>query len=188
MKKIDLGCGNTKKNGFIGVDCLSLPNVDIIHNLNQFPYPFKSDEIDEIWMDQCLEHVEHPTMVVDEIYRICKNGAKITIGVPFFRSVYAFIDPTHRNFFTPEWFNYFDPNHVFYKRYAYSSSQFSVDRIQFDREWDIYFYKNYIFVKWRLLLHKLIVSFANIKPFVYTVKVSHFYPLNSLTFYLTVIK
>ena len=153
MKKIDLGCGNSKKNGFIGVDCLSLPNVDIIHNLNQFPYPFKSDEIDEIWMDQCLEHVEHPTMVVDEIYRICKNGAKITIGVPFFRSVYAFID-----------------------------------RIQFDREWDIYFYKNYIFVKWRLLLHKLIVSFANIKPFVYTVKVSHFYPLNSLTFYLTVIK
>ncbi|MGN6559110.1 MAG: class I SAM-dependent methyltransferase [Candidatus Nitrosocosmicus sp.] len=179
MKRIDLGCGNSKKEGFIGVDSLPLSNVDIIHNLTDFPYPFEDNEIDEIWMDNVLEHIPQPVKVMEEIYRICKNGARLNIAVPYFRSFYAFIDPTHVNFFGVWWFNYFDPRHRFYHKYQYSKAQFKIERIEFDRE-----FKN---GKINFFRRKLI-SYANKHPEKYEARFSHLFPLNSLTFYLTVLK
>ena len=99
MKKVDFGCGASKKNGFIGVDILKLDGVDIVHNLTSFPYPFEDNSVDEIWMDNVLEHLPNPMRVVEELWRISRNGTKIIIAVPYFRSHYAFIDPTHVNFF-----------------------------------------------------------------------------------------
>ena len=68
LKKIDFGCGSSKKEGYIGVDILSMPGVDIVHNLAQFPYPFEDNEIDEIWMDQVLEHIPNPLLVIEELF------------------------------------------------------------------------------------------------------------------------
>lgn len=179
MKKIDIGCGTSKRAGYIGLDSLSLPGVDIVHDLNVFPYPFQSNEIQEIWMDQVLEHVCEPLKVIEEIHRISKNGARVTIGVPYFRSYYAVIDPTHRNFFSSSWFYYFDPTHRFHEKYCYTSVKFQIDKIEFDRE-----YKK-TKINW---LHRLIIWYAEKRPEKYEYKLSHLYPLNSLTFYLTVIK
>ena len=181
MKKIDIGCGNSKKNDFIGIDILKLEGVDIVHDLNVFPYPFRDNEIDEVWMDQCLEHLDNPIRVVEEINRICKNGAKVTIGVPFFRSFYAYIDPTHKNFFTPYWFDYFDPNKDFHKKYQYSNYKYKVENIIFDREWIES--NNKLSLKQQIL-----IKYANNNIEKYTQRWSHLFPLNSLTFYLTVIK
>ena len=44
---------------------------------------------------------------MDELWRICKNGAKIKIIVPLFPGVYSMIDPTHKSFFTYMTFDYF---------------------------------------------------------------------------------
>lgn len=175
--KINIGCGGQEKEGFIGIDILQFPGVDIVHDLNVFPYPFKDDEIDEIWMDQVLEHLSDPLKVVEELYRISKNDAAITIGVPYFRSFYATIDPTHKNFFGLNWFNYFDPNHYICQRYKYSEAQFNITKIEFDRE----------FIK-AGFFHKKLVYFAQKHPMFYESKLSHLLPLNSLTFYLKVIK
>ena len=38
---LDLGCGNKKRDGTIGVDFNSRTKADIIHDLNIFPYPFE---------------------------------------------------------------------------------------------------------------------------------------------------
>ena len=179
MKKLDLGCGTSKQFGYIGLDSLRLPGVDIIHDLNVFPYPFADGEIAEVWMDQVLEHVAEPMRVMEEIYRICENGARVTIGVPYFRSFYAIIDPTHRNYFGAAWFNYFDPDHDFSKKYCYTSAKFKVDRVEFDRE----FKKSGI-----RFIHRLMILLAEKKPDFYEAKLSHFFPLNSITYYLTVSK
>lgn len=175
--KLDIGCGTSKKDGFIGVDIMELPNVDIVHDLNTFPYPFEDDVLDEIWMDQVIEHLTQPVKVVEELHRICKNGASVIIGVPYFRSLYSVIDPTHRNFFGVNWFSYFDPKHPFYHRYQYSKASFFINKIEFDREW----------IK-KGFIHKRIVGFANKHSEMYESRFSHLYPLNSLTFYLTVLK
>jgi len=138
--KIDLGCGKNKKEGFLGVDILKLPGVDIVHGLDSFPYPFSESEVDEISMDQVLEHLKEPLRVLEELYRISKDGAKITIGVPYFRSFYSVIDPTHRNFFGVSWFDYFDPSKPLHVKYQYSYVKFKNNKIEFDRELS-YFHK-----------------------------------------------
>jgi len=175
--KLDIGCGNSKREGFVGLDVLKLPGVDIVHDLNVFPYPVASGTIEEVWMDQVLEHLAEPLKAMEEIHRICRPAAKVTVGVPYFRSRYAVIDPTHRNFFGVDWFAYFDPNHPFCKRYAYTSARFSVNRLIFDRE----------FVR-RRWWRQLLINFAERNPARYEEKLSHLLPLHSMTFELTAVK
>ena len=179
MKKVDLGCGISKKPGYLGVDHLNLPTVDIVHDLNVFPYPFADNEVDELWMDQVLEHMADPIKTMHEIHRICRHDAKIFIGVPYFRSFYAAIDPTHRNFFGVQWFNYFDPRHDFYKKYQYFNIRFRVEKVIFDREMS----------GQKLgLVHRSFLALANKRPLTYEARLSHLYPLSSLTFHLQVDK
>ena len=180
MMKLDIGCGGSKKEGYLGVDQLFLPGVDIIHDLNKFPYPFSDGLVDEIWMDQVLEHLDQPVKVIEELYRICRDGALITIGVPYFRSFYSVIDPTHKNFFSTYWFNYFDPEHPFHQKYSYSKAKFKVNKIEFDRE----FKEN----STAGFLHKMLIKIAEKRPLFYESRLSHLFPLNSLTFHLTVLK
>lgn len=171
--KLDIGCGQSKKTGYWGIDKLALPGVDQQHDLNIFPYPLAEGSVEEIWMDQVLEHLDNPLQVMEELYRLCKNGALLTIGVPYFRSFYSSIDPTHQSLFGTYWFAYFDPTHPFHQRYQYSPAKFLVKKIEFDREF-----------KKPGLIHKLVLKFANNYPHLYEAKFSHLYPLNSLTFYL----
>ncbi len=178
FKKLDIGCGKSKKSGYIGIDILDFPCVDVIHDLNKYPYPFKDNQIDEVWMDQVLEHLENPIKVVEEIYRICKKGAKVIIGVPYFRSFYSVIDPTHKNFFSVDWFQYFNPYHILNKKYGYTKAKFIIEKIEFDKEFKINIG----------IIHGLIKRIANKNPNFYERSLSHLYPLNSLTFYLKVIK
>lgn len=180
MKKVDFGCGASKKTGYIGVDILKLDGVDIVHNLTIFPYPFEDNSVDEIWLDNVLEHLPNPMKVVEELWRISKNNTKIIIAVPYFRGHYAFIDPTHVNFFGVNWFNYFDPRHIFQTKMQYSHARLNVDKFVFDREW--------VENNTCGFFHKKLINFANRHPNIYEPKLSHLLPLNSLTFYLTVIK
>jgi hypothetical protein len=54
--KLDIACGQAKKEGFIGVDIARLPGVDIVHDLEQFPWPFDDNSIEEA---RCSHYVEH---------------------------------------------------------------------------------------------------------------------------------
>jgi hypothetical protein len=49
-KILDLGCGNKKRDGTIGIDFNERIKSDNIYDLNEFPYPFESHFIplDEI--------------------------------------------------------------------------------------------------------------------------------------------
>lgn len=81
--KIDLGCGIHRTEGFIGVDCVNLPGIDIIHDLNMFPYPFDDNSIDEIVMNSVLQYLDNIGKVFEEIYRILKPGGILKFTVPY---------------------------------------------------------------------------------------------------------
>jgi ubiquinone/menaquinone biosynthesis C-methylase UbiE len=117
-KKINLGCGDKKIDGFIGVDKIKTSAVDIVHDLNIFPYPFKEDSVDEVLMDNSLEHLDDTLKVMEEIYRICRDGAMVRINVPYYKSSGAFSDPTHKNFFTESSFRCFsgDDEYSYYSK------------------------------------------------------------------------
>ena len=106
-KKLNLGCGEKRIPGFLGVDRIKTPAVDVAHDLNKFPYPFADNSTDEVLLDNALEHLDDVIKVMEEIYRICKNGAPVRIYAPYFKSNSAFTDPTHKNFFTETSFKYF---------------------------------------------------------------------------------
>ncbi|MEK9175437.1 MAG: methyltransferase domain-containing protein [Patescibacteria group bacterium] len=109
-KVINLGCGNQKYPGVLGLDALSNSAADIVHDLNKFPWPIDESNLNVVLCFQTLEHLEDLPRVMEELYRICKNGARIVIEVPYFRSVGAFADPTHRHFFTTKTMDYFCVN------------------------------------------------------------------------------
>lgn len=105
--KIYFGCGQHKINGFIGVDKIQMDAVDLIHDMNLFPYPFLDNCIDEILLINILEHLPDTVRVIEEIWRICKQDATVRISVPYYNSPGACSDPTHVRFFTESSFDYF---------------------------------------------------------------------------------
>ena len=47
--KLNIGCGKKILNGYINLDVVKLPGVDIVHDLNKYPWPFKDNYFDEIY-------------------------------------------------------------------------------------------------------------------------------------------
>jgi len=173
---LDLGCGTSKRRGAIGVDYSPLPGVDVVHDLNDVPYPFASSTADEIYMDNVLEHLEDVVATVDELHRIAKGGALVTVYVPYFRSGWAAVDPTHRHQFTVDSFGYFDPSHPFFDRYRYSTARLRLEAVRFNERWPAR--------GWRARVARI----ANRNPQRYEARFSQFFPLGELTFRLRVIK
>lgn len=104
MKKLNLGCGNDYKEGWINVDCIGVKK-DIAHDLNKIPYPFKRNYFDEILMKMILEHINNPIDVLKEAIRISQDGAKLTIIVPHADSYANKTDIQHKTNFTETSFN-----------------------------------------------------------------------------------
>jgi SAM-dependent methyltransferase len=106
--KVNLGSGGRPLNCFINVDKNpTAPKVDIVHDLDHYPWPFKSDSVDEVNADHILEHLYDHNRAMKEIYRILKKGGILRISVPHFTWQYAFHDPTHRHFFGYNTFFYY---------------------------------------------------------------------------------
>ena len=76
---LDLGCGNKKRPGTIGVDYNARVDSDISHDLNIFPYPFEAESVDRIYIDNCLEHLDRPLSVMEELHRILKPGGEVKV-------------------------------------------------------------------------------------------------------------
>lgn len=106
--KLDLGCGKNKHEGYIGVDKENFDGVDVVHDLNDFSWPFGDDSTSEVLCHNVLEHLESPWRAVKEIIRICRPGARIHVRFPFPEHPNAWKDPEHKYTFTPQWFEQFD--------------------------------------------------------------------------------
>lgn len=91
--KLDVACGQNKKEGFTGVDIAG--DADIIHDLEVFPWPFEDNSVEEAHCSHFIEHTKDLFKFFDELYRIMKPGANCTILAPYYSSVRAWQDPTH---------------------------------------------------------------------------------------------
>jgi len=114
--KLNLGSGLDIKEGWINVDFTNKDGANVEHNLEIFPYPFKNNSVDEILMNNSLEHLEDTIKVMEELHRICKPNAIITIIVPHYSGCMAFGHLTHKRFFGSGSFNNFKPDN--WERYT----------------------------------------------------------------------
>jgi hypothetical protein len=78
--KINIGCGHSKRKGFIGIDTYKTPATDMVVELLQFPWPLESDSIEEVYCEHFFERVpkELRGKFMDELHRVMKFGAKAT--------------------------------------------------------------------------------------------------------------
>jgi len=127
ISKLNLGAGNDIKEGYINHDISQLPSIDIVHNLNIYPWPWEDDYFDEILVLDVLEHLDDFVKAMDELYRVLKAGGSVTIRVPYWNHSCAYIDPTHKRGFHEHTFRFFDINSSYYKeRGYYTSAKFEI--------------------------------------------------------------
>lgn len=55
--KIDLGCGANRIPGFIGVDIRAVPGVDVVVDLEKFPWPIPDECASTVACSHVLEHI-----------------------------------------------------------------------------------------------------------------------------------
>jgi len=132
-KKLNLGCGPEKRVGYINIDKSSEFKPDIVWDLRKFPYPKELKGATLIESRHLFEHFTSDEMiaVLQECYRILKKDGIIKITVPLASPETfdaAFADPTHKSYFTPHTFDYFNKKSSFWKNHgrAYGIPPFDV--------------------------------------------------------------
>jgi SAM-dependent methyltransferase len=100
MKALDVGCGANKQPGAIGMDRASLPGVDIVHDLNTYPYPVPDNDFDRVYCYSVLEHLDDVMRTTAELHRVLKPGGELHISLPHYSHPRTYGDPTHRHFFS----------------------------------------------------------------------------------------
>lgn len=108
-KILDIWCWNNKTPWAVWLDYIKLDWVDIVHNLDVFPYPFSDNEFDKIYSNHVMEHLNDIVSFMKEIYRIGKPWAKVFLRTPHASCTYStYSDPTHKRWFTTQTFEYFN--------------------------------------------------------------------------------
>lgn len=117
--KLDLGCGVSKKEGYVGLDKRPLPGVDIVHDLEVFPYPIEAGVVEEVRGHHVIEHIKPWLMIdfMDELWRILQPGGLLTLDMPYAGTSSYWQDPTHCNGCIELTFEYFDPRKPMYTIY-----------------------------------------------------------------------
>lgn len=127
-KKLHIGCGKDIKKGYINLDIAKLPGIDVVHDLNTFPYPFKDNTFYEILANSVIEHVDDVIKVVTELHRISKPNAVMKIRVPYFHAAGGLAIITHKHFFNADAFNNFTDKDPFGIDY-YTKARLKVEKI-----------------------------------------------------------
>lgn len=112
LLRLNLGCGNRKMPGFVNVDSTPTCGPDLVHDLEKMPWPWATGTVEEIKLIHVLEHLGQTSdvflSIVKELYRVCRDGARIEIIVPHPRSDFYLWDPTHVRPVTVEMLGLFD--------------------------------------------------------------------------------
>lgn len=92
---LNLGCGTAKIAGAFGVDIAKSDAVDLVHDLDTFPWPLHNDHFDAVIMKHVIEHLKNIPKTMNEILRVCKNGALVYIETPHYTNNSSWGDPCH---------------------------------------------------------------------------------------------
>ena len=143
MDILDMGCGDARDpRATCGIDFRSYPGVDIVHDLERFPWPVADHRFDRIICRDSLEHVEDIVRTMEEFHRIAKPGGIVESWTPHFAHPNSFHDPTHKHHFTFGTFDYFTGDRA-YPRYVNCRFRMREKRLLFDTQelWGKFFFK-----------------------------------------------
>lgn len=147
--KINIGGGYKRYDGFLNVDMDPLTKPDFIVNLESDTFPIDDSTVNEVKAYHILEHIGPGFFhLIQELYRICENGAIIDIQVPHHRHEIFFGDASHIRPITVEMMRQFSKNYNEYHIEQFNSSSGFGLRLGVDFEIiDFYFKPDDIWAK-----------------------------------------
>lgn len=88
-RTLDLGAGSAKyrdiikpkTSEYVTFDMFPGEHIDVVGNV--LDLPFEEGSFDTVISTQVLEHVAKPWVMIDEIYRVLKNGGICALSCPF---------------------------------------------------------------------------------------------------------
>lgn len=131
--KINLGAGREPAEGWVNTDRIDLPGIQIVFDVNEYPWPFDDACASELKAIDLMEHLPPHNNIkfIEEIWRVLKPGGTAFITVPHHQSPNAMIDPTHYRGFDEKSLDYFDPTTEFGTNFGfYSEKKFNVSAVR----------------------------------------------------------
>jgi hypothetical protein len=120
--KLNLGCGRTRKDGWLNVDCVEIDGVtDMVVDLDgpDLALMLDADSVDESVGEHVIEHLSKPLEFMAALWTITRPGGTVTFDTPYGSSDDAWEDPTHvRPYFLNSW-GYFSQPFYFRADYGY---------------------------------------------------------------------
>lgn len=148
---LDIGCGTNKVAGAIGMDFNPKTAADVIHDLDDLPYPFADNSFDEVIGRHVIEHVSNPLAVMCELHRITRAGGIVKLVAPHWTNPDFATDLTHRNHLN-----------------SYSFRNLTQDRAVFDFYTDVRFRQRLVRVTilnlWKIFGFEFFVNLDNRYP------------------------
>jgi len=91
MIRLNLGCGQDIRPGYVNVDVRNLPGVDLVLNLETDNLPYEDNSVDEILAKDVIEHFSFRNIekVLREWHRVLKPEGLLTIQTPDFEQIVA---------------------------------------------------------------------------------------------------
>lgn len=82
--KLNLGCGDDIREGYVNVDFRQTHPSVVIADLSKFPWPFEDESADEILMLDFLEHFPYAQTrsILLQCFRVLKPTGSVVIQVP----------------------------------------------------------------------------------------------------------
>ena len=117
--KLDIGCGDHKQKGFMGMDFRKTKNSDLVWNCENVPYPIPDAVCTTILCSHLIEHLK-PWLIIDiinEWWRISKVGGQLWLSTPYAGSFGFWQDPTHTKPWNEATAEYFDPSKFLFNIY-----------------------------------------------------------------------
>jgi len=117
--KLNLACGEKKREGWLNVDISPDCHPDAICNLLEFPWRldkwlkfdgvvFGGYQVEEIYCSHFLEHIgEEMIPFMEECYRVLEPNGIAHFECPYYTSIRAWQDPTHKRPISEFTFHYF---------------------------------------------------------------------------------
>lgn len=117
--KLNLGCADRFKEGYVNVDRFRPNNVDGVFQLADLSqlFPWQDSSIEEIVADDIIEHLPNKIQTMNEIHRVLVPGGLVHIFVPTTDGRGAWQDPTHVSYWNRNSFLYFTKGVAEYERF-----------------------------------------------------------------------
>lgn len=130
MSRLILGPGPRweKKAGDIFCDIRPFDNIDVVHDLNKTPWPFKDSDFVHVSAVHLVEHLDSLLDFMNEAWRVLKPGGSLYIETPL-----AGVDPD---------LEFADPTHIRCYRIHSFANYFTLEGIEkfgyTDKAWNLF--------------------------------------------------